>query len=87
MGAPFIYSSMLVCKITMVMYTSAVVVFKKQLTASTKNLVFASTLLKTSSSCLVLITSVIDDRLDNSCCAPCQKTHVSPSSVHQIKEM
>mmetsp|Transcript_19678 Transcript_19678/g.49298 ORF Transcript_19678/g.49298 Transcript_19678/m.49298 type:complete len:276 (-) Transcript_19678:1924-2751(-) len=38
--------------------------------ASTRNLVLASTLLKTSSSCLVLMTSVIDDRFCSSCWAP-----------------
>mmetsp|Transcript_10807 Transcript_10807/g.26464 ORF Transcript_10807/g.26464 Transcript_10807/m.26464 type:complete len:340 (-) Transcript_10807:1696-2715(-) len=39
--------------------------------ASTRNFVLASTLLNTSSSCFVLITSVIDERLASSCCAPC----------------
>mmetsp|Transcript_34533 Transcript_34533/g.67600 ORF Transcript_34533/g.67600 Transcript_34533/m.67600 type:complete len:201 (-) Transcript_34533:1722-2324(-) len=38
--------------------------------ASTRNFVFASTLLKTSSSCLVLITSVMLLRFCSSCCAP-----------------
>mmetsp|Transcript_5360 Transcript_5360/g.12399 ORF Transcript_5360/g.12399 Transcript_5360/m.12399 type:complete len:276 (-) Transcript_5360:1925-2752(-) len=38
--------------------------------ASTRNFVFASTLLKTSSSCLVLMTSVIEERFCSSCCAP-----------------
>mmetsp|Transcript_63726 Transcript_63726/g.151959 ORF Transcript_63726/g.151959 Transcript_63726/m.151959 type:complete len:243 (+) Transcript_63726:225-953(+) len=38
--------------------------------ASTRYLVLASTFLNTSSSCFVLITSVIADRFWSSCCAP-----------------